>query len=138
MAFFRQTAPVVVLATLGVAMQDYVRQWDELGTIGNFTLHVGDLLFALTMIYCGAVGLRRHYSLLEFLNLLLCAVIVVNFARGMAVVGVAAAGVQFRLFGGFIAGSLFVFLMHRRLDIEWVFDKIVLLGWGILILSIAR
>jgi O-antigen ligase len=116
-----------------------MRQWDEIGVIGNFTLHVTDLLFALTMIHCSASALWRwRYSPLEYLNLLLCGILVVNFARGIAAVGVASAGVQFRNVAGFVAASLFVFFMHRRTDIDWVLDKVVLLGWGIVLLSFAR
>jgi O-antigen ligase len=56
----------------------------------------------------------------------------------MAAVGFAPAGVVFSTFSGFVAASLFVFLMNRRVDIDWVFDMIVLLGWGIVFLSVAR
>ena len=138
-SFFRETAPAVVLAILAVAMFDYIRMWDVIGVIGNFTLHVSDLLFAVTVIYCGAWSLGRwRYSPLEYVNLLLCGIIVLNFARGMAAVGVAQAGVTFRSFSGFVGSSFFVFLMHRRINVDWVFDKVVLLGWGIVLLSVAR
>jgi len=135
----QRTAPAVVLATLGVAMCYYMRQWDLIGVIGNFNLHVIDVLFTLTMIHCVASALGRwRYSPLEYLNLLLCGILIVNFARGLAAVSVALAGVQFRYVAGFVAASLFVFFMPRRIDIDWVFDKVVLLGWGIVLLSLAR
>src|SRR5260370_24617753 len=140
MLFFRQTAPIVIVATLGVALYDYIRMWDEIGVIGNFTLHVSDLLFGLMMIYCSAWALGRwRHSPLEYLNLLLCGVHVLNFARGMMAVGVAPAGIHFRLlYAGYVGAALFAFLMHRRIDIHWVLDKFVLLGWGIVLLSAAR
>jgi hypothetical protein len=139
MSFSRQTAPAVILATLAVAMFDYVRMWDVIGVIGNFTLHVSDVLFAVTLIYCIAWALQRwRYSPLEYVNLLLCGIIALNFARGMAAVGVAHAGVTFRTFSGFVVSSLFVFLMHQRISIDWVLDKVVLLGWGLVLLSVAR
>jgi hypothetical protein len=139
MPFFRQTAASVVLATLGLAMYDYVRIRDEIGVIGNFTLHAEDIVFVFTVMYCGARSLRpwRH-SPLEYLNLLLCGVMVLNFARGTMAVGVAAAGAQFRWVAGYISASVFVFLMDRRIDIDWVLDKIVLLGWGVVLLSALR
>jgi hypothetical protein len=116
-----------------------MRQWDLIGLIGNFNLHVIDVLFVFTMIYCAVSAVERwRYSPLEYLNVLLCGILIVNFARGIAVVSVALAGVHFRYVAGFVAASLFVFFMPRRIDIDWVFDKVVLLGWGIVFLSIAR
>jgi O-antigen ligase len=140
MPFFRQTAPIVIVATLAAAMYDYIRMWDVIGVIGNFTLHVSDLVFGLTMIYCSAWAMRRwRHSPLEYLNLLLCGVLVLNFARGIIAVGVGAAGVHFRLlYAGYVGAASFVFLMHRQIDIQWVLDKFVLLGWGIVALSAAR
>ena len=121
-------------------MHYYIRQWDEIGVIGSFTLHVADLLFAFTMIYCSVWALGRwRYSPLEYLNLLLSAILILNFARGMVAVGSAPAGVHFRsLYVGYVSAALFVFLMHRRIDSHWVLDKVVLLGWGIVALSVAR
>jgi len=134
-----RAAPAVVLAILGAAMYYYMRQWDLIGLIRNFNLHVIDVLFAFTMIYCAASAVGRwRYSPLEYLNVLLCGILIVNFARGMAAVSFALAGVHFRYAAGFVAASLFVFFMPRRIDIDWLFDKVVLLGWGIVLVSVAR
>jgi hypothetical protein len=120
-------------------MYGYAREWTELGQIGSFTLHITDIVFVFTLVYCFYNRLWgwRH-SWLETSNILLCALLVFNLLRGMAAGEVGAAGVQFRDFSGYIAASVFVYLSYRQLDRDWVFDKVVLLGWGLVLLSIAR
>lgn len=139
MPFFRQTAPAVVLLMLGVALYMYIRQWTEIGVVGTFTLHITDPLFAVITLYCAGGALRHwRYSPLECLNLTVCGVIVLNFTRGLVGLDVAAAGVEFRNFNWFVAAGLFTYLMYGALDRDWIFDKVVLLGWGLVLLSVAR
>lgn len=140
MPFFHRTAPAVVWATLGVALYMYVRGWTLIAVVDSFHLHITDLLFAFTMVYCLAGGLERwRHSPLEYLNLSLCLVLAMNFGRGLVGLNVDMAGNEFReLYSGYVAASLFIYLMYRHLDGDWILDKVALLGWALALLSVAR
>jgi hypothetical protein len=68
----------------------------------------------------------------------LCAILLVNFARGIAATDAATAGVEFRLYSSFVATILFVFFARLQLDLDRVYNQILLLGWGIVLLSAVR
>jgi hypothetical protein len=119
-------------------MYMYVTNWSEIALVGNFHLHITDLLFSITAIYCIVGALTRWYrSALELALLVLNGLLVLNFGRG-TMESSAAAGVEFREFSGFIGGASFVYFWGRELNVDWVFDKIVWLGWGIAVLGAAR
>lgn len=137
--FFRQTAPVVVLATMAVSFYLYVTGESEIAVIGSFTLHVTDLLFCVTVVYCVAGALSRwYYSVFEMALLILSAFLVISFGLGVATVGAAKAGVGFRMVAVFVALVTFIYFWGRALNIEWLFKKIIMLGWAIVALSALR
>jgi O-antigen ligase len=138
--YFRQLLPATILTTLATSMYLYVTQFSELTVIGGFTLHITDVLFAVIMLYCISGALSRwYYSPLELALLVLCSLLIFSFGRGVVALGAAASGAQFRAsFAGFISFVAFVYFWGRDLNADWVFNKIVLLGWGIVVLSGAR
>jgi hypothetical protein len=136
--FFRQTAPIVVWATGVVSFYLYATGKTEVAVIGSFTLHISDILFGVISIYCVAGALTRWYrSFLEMLLLLLCLLLLLSFARGLAIFG-STAGVAFRTYAVFTGLAAFVYFWGRTLNVDWVFRKIVWLGWGIVGLSVLR
>ncbi len=136
--FFQKTSPVVVLATLLVSGYLYVTEESLITEVGGFTLHVTDLLFVLAAMYCLAGALVRWHSSLEIVLLMLSAMLLLSFGRGIVTWGSGPAGVQFRQVAVFIALATFVYFWGRGLKIDWVFKAVVVLGWGIVALSIAR
>jgi hypothetical protein len=137
---FRQTSPVVVLATLAVSLYLYITQWPEIGVVGDFHLHITDLLFGLIAIYCAVGAMTRWYYpvLPEVLLLILGGTLVLSFGRGALASSAAASGVQFREFTVFIFLVAFIYFWGRELNVDWVLNKIIAVGWGIAILSFAR
>jgi hypothetical protein len=109
----------------------------EICNIGGYKLHPGDLLFAV--IYCAAGALVRRYgSRLELSLLVLGGLQAVNFFRGLAGPSAVTAGNAFRgdaIFNGIVA---FIYVWGRTLNPDWVFNKIVVLGWGIVLVSVAN
>src|SRR5438128_1267265 len=124
--FFQKTSPVVVLATLLVSAYLYVTEESTIAEVGGFTLHLPDLLFALAAIYCvaGAV-VRWHSSLEEIVLLMLCAMMLLSFGRGIVTWGSAPAGVQFRQVAVFVSLAAYVYFWGRELNIDWVFKAIM-------------
>jgi hypothetical protein len=140
MWFFRQTSPIIVLVTLIVSFAWYIAPWGWLlGTVVGYNVYIGDLLFGLTFIYCIVGALRRwRYSPLELLVLGLGGLHIVNFGRGLAGPSAATAGNAFREFAIFAVIFVFMYFWGRGLNRDWLFDKIVLLGWGTVLLSFTR
>jgi hypothetical protein len=134
-----RTCASVVLASLCVSFYTYVRQATELTTIGSFTLHITDVLFALIIAW-SLLGLKnwRGHSLSETLLLFLWSLLLLNFCRGLIQLGSAAAGNAFRLYAVFTALIIFVVFWGRKLDYRWVFDTLMSLGWAIVLLAMAR
>lgn len=134
-----RTSAIVVFATLCVSFYTFVRQATDITTIGSFTLHTTDVLFGL-IISCSLFGLKnwRGHSLSETMLLLLSGLLLLNFGRGVIQVGNADAGNSFRLYAVFTALIIFGYFWGRKLDVQWVFDKIIWLGWAIVCLSMAR
>lgn len=128
----------VVIVTLCVAFYSYVREATELTNIGGFNLHITDLLFAL-IIFWSLFGLKNWHghSASETMALVLSGMLFLSFFRGVIEVGTAA-GVAFRMYAVFAALMSFAFFWGRKLDYEWIFAKIVWLGWAIVFLGIAR
>lgn len=129
----------VVFATLCVIFYIYVEQATDLTEIGSFNLHITDLLFGL-IIFCSLFGLKnwRGHALSEIMLLILSGLLLLSFCRGVIEVGNAAAGNAFRLYTVFTALIVFVYFWGRKLDYQWLFDKIIWLGWAIVFLGIAR
>src|SRR5262249_20379465 len=121
--FFRHSSSIVIWTTLTVSLYLYVTQWSEIATVGGFTLHITDLLFGVTIIYCvvGSALTRSSHSLPESLLLLLCSLLVLNFIRGVIEASYNAAGVQFRHFSGFIAIIAFMYFWGRAFNLQWIF-----------------
>ena len=129
----------IVLVTFAVAAYIYVRESTEVAVISGFHLHVTDLVFVATLAYCvSAVAHRSRLSTLEFCLVFLGGILLVNFGRGILATDAATAGVEFRTFSVFIATVIFAIIVFPRLNFEWVYDKVVLLGWGLVLLSILR
>jgi hypothetical protein len=129
----------IVLVTFAVTAYIYVREWAELAIISGFHLNVTDLVFVATLAYCvRAVGHRPRLSMPEFCLVFLCGILLVNFGRGILATDATTAGVEFRNFSGFIATVVFAIIVFPRLDFEWVYDKVVLMGWGLALLSTLR
>jgi hypothetical protein len=129
----------VPLATLAVSFYLYVTELSDVANIGGFTLHVGDMLFMLTIIFCvlGAITTwYRSYS--EILLLLMGCLVLLGFARGASRFGVAAAGIQAREFVGFFAAAAFIYFWGRTIDKGWVLNWVIWLGWGVAILGVVR
>jgi hypothetical protein len=128
----------VVIVTLCVAFYSYVREATELTNIGGFNLHITDLLFAL-IIFWSLFGLKnwRSHSASETMAVVLSGMLFLSFFRGVIDVGTAA-GVAFRMYAVFAALIVFAFFWGRKLAYEWIFAKIVWLGWAIVFLGIAR
>ena len=122
-----------------VALYGYARQLTEIGGVGGLTLHTTDVLFFLTIAWCAAVPwIDWQFFALEKLNLFWCLIPVFNFGRGMLGGQLANLGIQFRGFSNFIAAAIFIPLARERISFDWIFDKIVLLGWGLVVLSLVR
>jgi hypothetical protein len=133
------TGAIVVAAMLCVSFYTFVRQATDLTTIGGFTLHITDLLFGLA-ISCSLFGLKnwRDHSASERMLLFLSGLLLLSFCRGLVQAGNSAAGNAFRLYSVFTALIIFTYLWGRKLDPRWVFDKIIWLGWAIVLLGITR
>src|SRR5437867_5593321 len=102
--FFRQTSPLVILATIATSLYLYITQKSELAIISGFTLHITDILFALILIYCFAgVKNRWNYSVPDVALLILCGLFVFNFLRGIGEFSPSQAGVPFRSVSNFAA-----------------------------------
>jgi hypothetical protein len=137
--YFRRTSPFVVLATFATSMYLYITDWPEIATVSGFTLHITDILFFIATVYCMAGAFTRWYrSVSQLAVLIVAGLLVLSFARGVAASGWAAAGVDFRFFSGFISAAAFAYFWGRELNIEWVFDRIIWLGWAIVVLGAAR
>ena len=134
-----RTCRIVVLATLSVSFYTYVRQETEFTSIGSFNLHITDALFGL-ILFCSLFGLenRRGRSPAEMMLLFLSGLLLLSFSRGVIEAGNAAAGNAFRLYSVFTALIIFMYFWGRKLDYQWVFDKIIWLGWAVVFLGIAR
>jgi O-antigen ligase len=137
---FAKAWRVLVLATFAVAGYTYVRQWTEIAVISGFHLHVTDLLVAAALAsFAGAARRRSLLSAAEFALLALCSLLLLNFARGVLATGATNAGNAFRAYSGFIATTALALVAPPRRDnLAWVFDKVVLLGWGLVLLSLLR
>lgn len=134
-----RTCAVVVWTTLCVSFYIYVKQATDLTTIGSFNLHVTDVLFGL-IISCSLFDSKnwRGHSSAETLLLVLSGLLLLSFCRGLIQVGNAAAGNAFRLYTVFTALIIFIYFRGRKLDYEWLFDKLIWFGWAIVFLGMAR
>jgi O-antigen ligase len=137
---FAKAWRVLVLATFAVAGYTYVREWTEIAVISGFHLHVTDLLVAAALAsFAGAARRRSLLSAAEFALLALCSLLLLNFARGVLATGATNAGNAFRPYSGFIATTALALVAPPPRDnLAWVFDKVVLLGWGLILLSLLR
>jgi O-Antigen ligase len=138
--FLRRNAYLVVLVTFAASLYEYATEWSEITTIGSFTLHTGDLLFGLLLIYTvfGAVFDRGRHSALEKVLMALCGLLLLSFLRGVVAAGAAPAGVQFREFAVFVGLAGFMYFWGRDLDRDWLCNAVVGLGGGVALLGLLR
>jgi hypothetical protein len=137
-SFFQRSTHVVVAAILWGSFYLYCTEETMLKEIGGFTLHVTDLLFVLAICYSIVGAFIRWHLSLEVVLLILCGLLFISFARGVVSWGYASAGVPFRDVALFTSLIAFVYFWAHRLDVDWIFNAIILLGWGIVALSMAR